>query len=529
MNHRIVRFAIVVVAVLCGWSHAGRFVSITLLHTCDLHGHVRPTHDYEGNDDVGGMARCAAAIREIREKEDNVLLVDVGDTVQGTPASLLTGGLMMVRVLNHLQYDAWVPGNHEFDWGIDKLAACIAAAEMPVLNADLRLPPGGGPHGTIPEAFQAVRPFTMREVDGVRVAIIGLNTPGIPGWNPPSRLRGLHFADSVAVARNAVQRVEEAGADIVILAVHQGFRPWGDDEVNRISALGEQVPGVDVILGAHTHRLHDAILLDDTLYTQAGYHGTALGRVDMQYDRKRDRVSRRSAELIRMDASIAQDPEVLQLCREDLERADRTLKRRIGVATERFPTEGAPRHETAMHNLFFDSIRTALAKRDIPVDAVLHGVLNHEYPLFKGPVFVHKVWQIVPYENTVVVLKLKGRHLRAILDHNASRIRSYKFLGIGGLKLVFDPKADTGSRVLSLKRPDGTPVGNEDTLTIAMNSYDFAGWRQRAAAMQQALADPHTEVAETGLDTRTAVTNFIHSRKTISPHTNSWWTERRRQ
>src|SRR2546427_9848480 len=101
-----------------------REVPITILHTCDIHGNILPTEDYAGHTNLGGLARCATVIRQTREREKNVLLLDAGDTLQGTAVSYLSGGQVMVNLLNLLHYDAWCWGNHEFDWGLDKVALC---------------------------------------------------------------------------------------------------------------------------------------------------------------------------------------------------------------------------------------------------------------------------------------------------------------------------------------------------------------------------------------------------------------------
>lgn len=514
--------ALGVALLLCGVCSAGRFVSITVLHTCDLHGHVRPTHDYAGNPDLGGLARCATKIRELRKKADNVLVLDVGDTLQGTPASLLAGGETIVASMNALGYDAWVLGNHEFDWGTAKLAPRILQAKMPVLNADL-LPPDDAP-APIREALARVQSFVMREFEGVRVAVIGLNTPGIPGWIPAGKLEGVRFAEPIPTLKRAVRDAQNAGADVLVLAVHQGFRPWGDSEANRINAIASVAPELDVILGAHTHREHESVILDDTLYVQAGYHGITLGEVEIQYDKKRRRVSRRTSRLHRMTKEVRQDPEVLRICKAYLEKAERMLDERIGVAAARFDVKGAPARETAVHSLFFDSIRAALAKRGTKVDAVLHGVLDHDYALSRGPVTMREVWRIVPYENTIVVLEMRAKHLRGILDENAARPRSYKFLGIGGeLKAALDFDAEDGKRLVSLTDAKGRAVEPDQRIVVAMNSYDFAGWRSRSPTMQAALEDAATRVEETDLDTRSAVAEFIRARKSVEPHVENGW------
>jgi len=90
---------------------------ISILHTTDLHGHILPTTDYAGNADLGGFARCATQIRRWRRQNRNSILIDAGDVYQGTDVSLRTNGSLMIDLFNYLKFDAWIVGNHEFDWG----------------------------------------------------------------------------------------------------------------------------------------------------------------------------------------------------------------------------------------------------------------------------------------------------------------------------------------------------------------------------------------------------------------------------
>src|SRR5437773_10247733 len=94
-------------------------VCISILHTTDLHGHILPTFDYAGNPDLGGIARCATQIRQWRRKNRNSILIDAGDVYQGTDFALRDRGQMMIDLFNLMRYDAWIVGNHEFDWGIE--------------------------------------------------------------------------------------------------------------------------------------------------------------------------------------------------------------------------------------------------------------------------------------------------------------------------------------------------------------------------------------------------------------------------
>src|SRR5947208_9546742 len=114
-------------------------VTISLLHTTDLHGHILPTSDYAGNPDLGGFARCVTQIRRWRWQNRNSILIDIGDVYQGTDVSLRTNGALMIDLFNHLKYDAWIVGNHEFDWGVEPFMNALTKSKMPVLAANMSM------------------------------------------------------------------------------------------------------------------------------------------------------------------------------------------------------------------------------------------------------------------------------------------------------------------------------------------------------------------------------------------------------
>jgi 2',3'-cyclic-nucleotide 2'-phosphodiesterase (5'-nucleotidase family) len=502
-----------------------REVPITILDTCDLHGNVLPTESYEGRTNLGGIARCATMIRRVREREKNVLLVDAGDTTQGAAIGYLTDGQVMVKTLNHLRYDAWVWGNHEFDWGLEKLATCAQKSEVPILNANIRKDEGGRmrDEGPAERILSRIKPYRLLEIDGVKTAIIGLNTPGIPNWSRPRLIEGLKLEDSVETLTRLVPALREAGAQVLLLVCHQGFREQGDDHANQINAIARNFPELDVIIGGHTHRHFPEFKVSNVLYCQAGYFGIYLGRVDLVFDTEKRRVTRRKSTTMLMDETVPLDPDLLKLVAREIDTTEKLLHTTIGEARESFGLSGGPRKETAIHTLICESIAGALADRDVHVDAVLHGILERRGTLARGPVTVADVWRIVPYENTIGVAELTPAQFSEILDENAGAYGKREFRGIFGLWWLFDPAARQGARVLQLLRPDRTPLQPDECLHVAFNSYDLASGGLRWKKLREIVDKPETKLVEYDFQTRQAVIDYIRKRGVIEPHVQNWW------
>ncbi len=519
------------VCVLLQASVLAREVPITILHTCDLHGNVLPTEDYEGRTNVGGIARCATAIKQVRAEIPGALLVDAGDTIQGAAISYLSDGQVMVKALNHLRYDAWIWGNHEFDWGLNKLASCAEVAGMPILNANVRASSTNllatSAAGRI---LSRLKPYILRDVDGVKIAIIGLNTPGVPNWSRPRLLDGLQFVDSVETLRAIIPAVRDAGAQVLVLVCHQGYREAGDDHANQINAIARNYPELDVIIGGHTHRDFPEFKVSNVLYCQADYFGIHLGRVDLVFDTQKGRVTQRRSKTMLMDEHVAVDETVLKRLGGEIDRAQKVLSTVVGEATDEFSLRGAPRRETPVHNLLFEAIADALRERGVAVDAIMHGILDRRATLGRGAVTMGDLWRIVPYENTIGVAQLTPAELREILEEDAAAYDNNAFRGVWGLRWTLNPNAAKGKRTVALLHADGTALNEEKRLAVAFNSYDLASGGLRWKKLREIVERPESKLVEYDFQTRQAVIDYIRKRGKISPVVRGWWkTERRAQ
>jgi 2',3'-cyclic-nucleotide 2'-phosphodiesterase/3'-nucleotidase len=255
------------------WADAADLVTISILHTTDLHGHILPTVDYHGHPDLGGLARCATQIRQWQLAHANSILLDIGDVYEGTELGLRTRGATMIRCLNSLAYDAWVVGNHEFDWGLNAFSTCVGLSSMPVLSANAMV--DGNPAGKLGQSagpLARLRPYIIKEVAGFRLAIIGLTTPALSTWLPPENLRGFETLDPVEILRPLLSEVSTQNPDAIIVAGHMGLKRR-DDYANRVGALTAEFPTLAVYLGGHTHQNYSGEMVNNVLYTQADHYG----------------------------------------------------------------------------------------------------------------------------------------------------------------------------------------------------------------------------------------------------------------
>src|SRR5438034_2889163 len=249
-------------------------VWISILHTTDLHGHILPASDYDGNPDRGGLARCVTQIRRWQQENPNSILIDVGDVYQGTDVGLRSKGDLMIDLFNYLKYDAWVIGNHEFDWGIQPFQQVLQRSVMPVLAANTVLE--GRPADGFRDAkhpFAKIQPFLLKEIAGIKLAIIGITTPGMLFWLRPEFTRGIEFQNPIEPVRRAIARAKSEGADAIVLSGHMGLktRSGGDDFANTVMALTSEFPEAAVSIPGHTHLTVPTRLTNGVLLTKADH------------------------------------------------------------------------------------------------------------------------------------------------------------------------------------------------------------------------------------------------------------------
>jgi 5'-nucleotidase / UDP-sugar diphosphatase len=489
-------------------------VCISILHTTDLHGHILPTSDYDGNPDRGGMARCITQIRRWRRKNRNCILIDVGDVYQGTEVSLRSKGELMIDLFNHLKYDAWIIGNHEFDWGIEPFQRALQRSTMAVLAANTLLE--GKPAGEFSDSqhpFAKIQPFILKEIAGIKIAIIGVTTPGMPFWFRPEFARGIEFQYPVEPVRRAIARAKSEGANTIVLTGHMGLkaRSGGDDFANSIMALTSEFPEVAVFIAGHTHQVIPSRLTNGVLLTQADHFGIHVGRVDLLFDRNSKKLLHREAACELMDSRFRFDHVVISRAKSQLAESEAALAEPIGELAETLHSRSRAGQPSDVERLIGAAIMEALLERNVPVDGVMHGVFDENASLVAGPKMVNDIWNVLPYENYIVTAELSPEEIKAIMEEVYVSHERRSLLG-------FEVKTEGRGydrRIISMALADGRPLDRGKKYIIAFNTFDSRSAGHHFMKLRALLETPAANCTLHQVQTRDAMIDYFQHHKIV--------------
>jgi 2',3'-cyclic-nucleotide 2'-phosphodiesterase/3'-nucleotidase len=495
-------------------------VTISLFNTTDLHGHILPTKTYEGVENVGGMARCATQIRQWQAEQPNSILIDVGDVYQGTPESRASDGQIMINLFNKLKYDAWVIGNHEFDWGFGTVVKSVQASTMPVLASNAKV--GGKWTNKLESShpMSKVAPYLIKEVAGFKIGIVGTVTPGLPAWLNKGLLADFVAADPLKSVQFAIKKLQAEKVDAIILACHFGLKglfggkPAPDDFANRVNELTQTCREIDVVVAAHTHKDIGKGTVNGIPYTQASYYGIHTGRVDLTFDVATRKLTGKAVSTKLMDASVAEDPMVLSSCAGELADAKALMSREIGGFTAPLPHKGKPGEPPAALLFITRAIRQALESRSEKVDGVLHGLFMEDRDLAAGQQTIGNMWEIIPYENRLATAEFTGAELGRVMEEMYSA--KYSTHQLDGFRVTTEgPK--TKIKVTGIFTPDGVPVDPAKKYRIALNAYDAQSGGQRYPRLNETCYQAGANLKLHSCESRDALIDFLTEKKKLGP------------
>ncbi len=429
-----------------------RHGEITLLEMTDFHGAlVGGGKDRVTSRPWGGAVALSQRVRAERDRRpDRTFLLDGGDEMQGTPESNFVYGRSSVAILNALGVDAAALGNHEFDWGIDSLRARRREMQYPTLAANVFERATG-------KRPDWVRPWTVVTRDGVRLGVIGFATPDTPRVTLPTNVAALRFEAPEPLVAGLVREVRQHGADLVVILCHMGGEQAADGAITGdVERLARAAKGVDAILGGHTHtfvagRAHGVPIVI------AGSSARALGRIVFDWDGRHARCT--SVDLLRAfsdSMTVAPWDPISALVDSMRAIAAPYTRRVLGQAT-------GPLNRAALANLVTDAMREATHAE---VAITNPGGLRRN--LEAGPVTAGDIFELLPFENSLVVVELTGAQLRAVI---ASRPEKSRVSGVQGR---WDPSQAPEAR-LELQEAGGAPLRLDHTYRVVTTNFLASG------------------------------------------------------
>ncbi len=459
MNKHRLAFLFLALSVCAGCSTGPEVqrttASLNILHWNDFHAQNLPfqvtrTDSATGTKQtysVGGSATMLAYMNTLGRGKENTILLNAGDDFQGTPISSITLGSSQVELMNMIQPDAMVLGNHEFDYGIDELRKNLRSARYPVLASNLY-------DSTSGSTFAASS--LVKTVDGMKLGLIGLLPPDLDGLTMKGTLKGMRLLDMDSVVSTHIKRLrDQEHVDLVIVLSHMG--------VEEDTMLASRTNGIDVIIGGHTHLpLFTPIKKNKTIVVQAGSRGRYVGQLQLTVDLIGDSVRTYTGKLIETKADVHIPDSAVAAVVARLETlADKALGETIGTLNVEWKRSFTS--ESNVGNWQADVFRQ---KAGTQIAFMNSGGLRKD--MQPGPITKRDIWEMNPFGNTLVTFNVTGRQLKAMLEWQAEH--KGEFEQVSGLTYVFDSSKPTGEKVIAVK-VSGRDYEPEATYSVVTNNY----------------------------------------------------------
>ena len=441
--------ALTVFLLLCSTSLWAKDIEIRILYINDFHGFAQG-YNLPGTNDHRGHIACLAALTETLRKEKLSLLVASGDMIQGDNWANFFQGKSVIDLMNQMRFDAMSVGNHEFDYGSAILKERIREANFPVLGANVR--------GM--ETF--LQPYIIREIEGVRIALIGIITEDTPVTTNPKNVVGFTFASPAATLPALIRKLRQE-ADVIVVLSHIGF--------NADRQLAATVSDIDIIIGGHSHtRVDKPVLIGKTVVVQDYEHGKTLGVLDLTIREKKVVSTNGYLADIKPD-SMPKDNGIAEKVSLYQARVDAVMQDTVGETKTDLDGVNVRKAETNLGNFIADVMKEAAGADGAIING---GTIRTSAP--KGILKVSDIYSIVPFDNYIVAIRLKGKQIRDTLEHGVSAIAddAGRFPQISGIRFTFQPSKKTGSRVGDIFIGNA-PLDLEKEYTIATNDFLAAG------------------------------------------------------
>ncbi len=420
--------------------------TITIIHTNDTHSRVT---------DGIGFGKIAAMVKEQKAKNPNTLVLDAGDTFHGQTIATLVKGESIVRIMNAIGYDAMTPGNHDFNYGYERLVELTKMAAFPVLSANVKQA----------DNRPLLTPYIIKEVDGVKVGIFGLSTPETTFKTHPKNVEGLTFADPVTVAKDMVAELKDK-VDVIVALAHIGLDATSDVTSEEIAIA---VPEIDLIIDGHSHTvLTEGKTVGSTLIASTGEYNANVGVVELTFTD--DKLTTKQAKLMSKDAMASAPDEAVAAAIKTITDEQKPILEQV-IGSTPVKLEGARevvrKGESNLGNLITDAMVSITG-----ADVALTNGGGIRASIELGEVTKGEVITVLPFGNYIVTKKIKGADIKAALELGTKGYPGLVggFPHVSGMTYTIDMTRPAGDHIASVM-VDGQPLVMDQEYILATNDF----------------------------------------------------------
>ena len=470
-------------------------VNIKLLGTSDVNGRVVPwSYGADIEDRSGSYAQIATYINQVRQNNKNVVLIDVGDTIQDNQVEVFAKtpeyykDNPIPKVLNAMNYDIFVLGNHEFNFGMMALDEILNDIKAQKITANFYYQDGK----------RYLEPATIIEKDGVKLGIIGLTTPMSEIFEKDTgHLKGMKFSSPIEETKQQIADLKAKNVDAIIVVAHMGIENENNIPDTGIKDLVNAVEGIDVIIAGHMHQNIPSETINNVLITEPHRYGTVVSEVDLTFDvndKKEVKLLSKSAKTVPVK-ELASDPEIVAIYQPYHDELRRLNNVEIGqTANDMIPQDKnhgvsiAFSKDTGLSSLITD-VELYYSKADVASFAFDHETVR----LDKGPIKKKDIIYNYRYAGgDVTVYELTGKQLKQYMEWSADYFNTiqpgdtnYRYDEVrgkskyvtfdifGGVSYKIDLRNQSGHKIVDLTLADGRKVTDDMKLKVGMNSYRF--------------------------------------------------------
>ena len=467
----------------------GDIVDVTILGTSDIHGHFMPW-DYASDklNMRGSLSQIATKVKSIREKQDNVVLVDAGDTIQGNFVETFKDEPVdpMMLGFNEMNYDIWVLGNHEFDFGLNVLNRSLTQFKGTSLGGNIKRPDGN----------PFLPAYKIIEKQGVKIGFIGMDTPMTQVFaEGTNRLQGVTFTNPALEVKKVIKQIDDK-VDAIVLVAHMGIDNENNIEATGVRDIANVNPELDAIVAGHMHTRIDKVTINGVIITEPDKYGRALSRVDLQFEERNGQFT-----LVNKDSytykikGTASDEKMEELYapyhKRLRENANRVIAELSGVdLVPENEIKGIPQvhiQDTGISTLFQEASMYYAPKANV----IALQIDNDNAELDVGKIKAKDIAYNYQYAGgEITVYEMTGKELKTYMEWSAGYFNSVKDGDVtysfnperrsskystndffAGVTYTIDLTEPAGQRIKSLKFSDGNMITDTTPIRIGMNSY----------------------------------------------------------